>query len=1292
MARNILNFKKDQEYRINSVNIIDGMLFFTDNNSEPKRIELDTFRNADHSSGTTVVFGREFKERDITVIRPQPIEPLQLGIFNTPDNTDDEHDDGVPPVTSKPPSVITVGTEGTPTQTTARILGRVEANSAAIQSKGFYYIKQEAKPTETEIRNNGTKVDATGTANFYADLSSLTAGSRYWYVAYAYNGINEIVVANNIEWFFTDKLDTGNGDDSGDEISDPVLVTQPIQEQDENGILRFKGTVTDNGGSEIINSGFLIVLWKPFNDYSKPSTLVNYTTIPALTKTSTRLVYNVSSMDAYLDNFPNGGGDNVWAQFWIERRGESGRHYANNVVELKNTYTPAQPVIQNDYVWVQENGSGDNQTLDLYCRAQIKQIDPNAEIKEAGVYFMDTVHTSLTVVKNIYENQPAGSRGIWKVKWTGLNQSTWQDEFTLNENDNTEFSIEYGKRYYVMSYLEQKLANGSTLSAYDVGFAELAKPEVKAPPLVVTEVLGSNNNSTLVCQGRVTGGSGTIEAIGFYLFKQENNEFKDLDLLSDQAKTKMLDLYTQGRAERFIFTDGGGGNSTARNTSYVKSFSSTQIVKVEEGGVYVGMAFANNSDGFESHGQCRIHGVPVQPDPLDIYGLRLSMEGVVADGDPGASWTPSGEGQIFRFKFLGPRNEDWPDIENIGFEYRNIAEADFSFGDSSNSDVNYSTSGVTVKTGRTLAKHESWLQNDDDNSTEDDRYVDLFVPMSNFSSGYGTVWSVQGYVKFSGIADKIKTTYEHGTQNYAQQGIVTFKPIDPSPHDYSVPIMSLHLDTTRSGSLSRANYSNIFFYANIKKASDNPDSDVINARRIYIVKKSLINGDADEPIDVVNSAIARGIVLDGNTVGSDEFIPLEGNPHQSHVFTNDPALELDPDTEYRAVAAAQNNSTQTSPVTGATAAGWGYSFNNPSDHSGTLAFKTAPQRVYVAWEHTYAPSETVTNYKETILKAKFQGTTAPEGPRTLQAYVVKASNIGSNPTHDEILADADTVSYNMLVKNDDNQGNYVDVSNRSGLYVFWYIRDLDDDTEYWVTFESIMQGIANEEGRVKHLPYKITTGPEPKLPSKELYLINDSTDRGLGTQLEFTHNGHRFFPKQYDLIEFHDGTDPEEGFFLRLGYFPSNAQIVGMFRSGNTILRENLSFRIYTDQFEGPMINIRCKANHGNNGNLGVAVLRLFHQGSYAEKPYIDISITQHNISVNSGVSNSVPEDDGAVIEPVNVNNGTNPPQNTGGMNNTHAIGTGGGLVHANDDQPDPIDGNVNTPYVGPPPTIVNLQ
>ena len=61
---------------ITGVNIIDGLLFFTDDLNEPKCINIETFKTAAAASGNTShteIYGRDFIEDDITVIKKSPL-------------------------------------------------------------------------------------------------------------------------------------------------------------------------------------------------------------------------------------------------------------------------------------------------------------------------------------------------------------------------------------------------------------------------------------------------------------------------------------------------------------------------------------------------------------------------------------------------------------------------------------------------------------------------------------------------------------------------------------------------------------------------------------------------------------------------------------------------------------------------------------------------------------------------------------------------------------------------------------------------------------------------------------------------------------------------------------------------------------------------------------------------------------------------------------------------------------------------------------------------------------------
>jgi len=67
--------KFSENFLITGVNILEGFLFFTDNQTEPKKIEIQKFKNGSTDFDThTQVFSRDFIEADITVIKKSPLQ------------------------------------------------------------------------------------------------------------------------------------------------------------------------------------------------------------------------------------------------------------------------------------------------------------------------------------------------------------------------------------------------------------------------------------------------------------------------------------------------------------------------------------------------------------------------------------------------------------------------------------------------------------------------------------------------------------------------------------------------------------------------------------------------------------------------------------------------------------------------------------------------------------------------------------------------------------------------------------------------------------------------------------------------------------------------------------------------------------------------------------------------------------------------------------------------------------------------------------------------------------------
>ena len=74
----VLNFNTDN--LITGVNIIDGNLYWTDDNSEPKKLEIDRFRDFNHDGPSTRTGDNYVIESDLSVIRLHPWKAIELDL------------------------------------------------------------------------------------------------------------------------------------------------------------------------------------------------------------------------------------------------------------------------------------------------------------------------------------------------------------------------------------------------------------------------------------------------------------------------------------------------------------------------------------------------------------------------------------------------------------------------------------------------------------------------------------------------------------------------------------------------------------------------------------------------------------------------------------------------------------------------------------------------------------------------------------------------------------------------------------------------------------------------------------------------------------------------------------------------------------------------------------------------------------------------------------------------------------------------------------------------------------
>ena len=78
LLRGALGFSSDN--LITGINIIDGMLFWTDDLNEPRKLNIAKWKKANNSAIPTRIYSRNFVESDLTVIKPHPKTMLSVDV------------------------------------------------------------------------------------------------------------------------------------------------------------------------------------------------------------------------------------------------------------------------------------------------------------------------------------------------------------------------------------------------------------------------------------------------------------------------------------------------------------------------------------------------------------------------------------------------------------------------------------------------------------------------------------------------------------------------------------------------------------------------------------------------------------------------------------------------------------------------------------------------------------------------------------------------------------------------------------------------------------------------------------------------------------------------------------------------------------------------------------------------------------------------------------------------------------------------------------------------------------
>lgn len=568
MGSFILNF--DEDRLITGVNIVDNILYFTDNHNEPKRINLEVFKNADHSNGTTSVYGRNFLERDITVIRPHP----QLVINSK------LSDETSVPIDADEPTVVT----GRPQifNDFVRLNGTSVNAGTEFVKRGFYYYESSTLPTLQSLVANGTKVESDLNGFYFSeDVDSLGDDKQYYYVAFAKTQVGSAVYGDIVK-FKTNAITT-----------DFPSVTTVGHEKVSNLSYRLKGKVTDNGGSDIIEVGIYYYFLNFLNGSAAPSTLVGDFNNPIQDAFKRQATYN-----------------NITGEFEVLIPIPPQTIFYYQAYAINTEDGQDEGLVKNQLVAVTEAPALEMEESDIYAtkailRARVTRA--NGDLVDRGFYFSKTSNNLFTMVA-----QHSTNSDIFKVS-VGVNQNNVSDLFSYDTIAESGLTLARGDTLYVAAYADNGTENQTGIVALTIKDTDTTvdPPSVRTESVVITDDSG---NSKIRCTGyNSSAGWQSVDKLGFYITRVESGESLGIDQAAKKAEMiRRFNASPQTATE--VISNKVSGFITQPNTDpglYVVTFGGDNVIPIESGYDYYAMAIGS-SNGTLGYGD--VLSTPVKAD------------------------------------------------------------------------------------------------------------------------------------------------------------------------------------------------------------------------------------------------------------------------------------------------------------------------------------------------------------------------------------------------------------------------------------------------------------------------------------------------------------------------------------------------------------------------------------------------------------------------------------------------------------------------------------------------------